>query len=184
MVLKSSLTSSKISAIPARFWLFLYSFFWLLLLCWLAFFNNMGSLGLMDKTEALFVEIGNQMLKRGDWITPWWNGKPFFDYPVWGFWMVALSFQLFGVSEWSARLPVALAASSVVVAAFALLMLWPPAGEDFKKKLSSSSESLILQELSILQDLGDLHGECKAHGNMGAAHFSKGNYKEALTSHR
>ena len=136
MVLKSSLTSSKISAIPARFWLFLYSFFWLLLLCWLAFFNNMGSLGLMDKTEALFVEIGNQMLKRGDWITPWWNGKPFFDYPVWGFWMVALSFQLFGVSEWSARLPVALAASSVVVAAFALLMLWPPPEEDFKKKLS------------------------------------------------
>ena len=47
---------------------------WLLLICWLAFFQGLGSVGLMDKTEALFVEVGHQMLERGDWITPWWNG--------------------------------------------------------------------------------------------------------------
>jgi 4-amino-4-deoxy-L-arabinose transferase-like glycosyltransferase len=103
--------------------------FWLLLLCWLAFFKGLGSLGLMDKTEALFVEVGHQMLERGDWITPWWNGERFFDYPVWGYWMVGLSFQLFGVSEWAARLPVALAASAVVVAGFGLMLAWSPAGE-------------------------------------------------------
>jgi 4-amino-4-deoxy-L-arabinose transferase-like glycosyltransferase len=102
---------------------------WLLLLCWLAFFNGLGELGLMDKTEALFVEVGHQMLQREDWVTPWWNGERFFDYPVWGYWMVALSFRLFGVSEWAARLPVALAASAVVVAAFALLLVWAPSGE-------------------------------------------------------
>ena len=103
--------------------------FWLLLLCWLAFFQGLGSLGLMDKTEALFVEVGHQMLERGDWVTPWWNGERFFDYPVWGYWMVGLSFQLFGVSEWAARLPVALAASAVVVAGFGLMLAWSPAGE-------------------------------------------------------
>jgi 4-amino-4-deoxy-L-arabinose transferase-like glycosyltransferase len=102
---------------------------WLLLLCWLAFFQGLGSLGLMDKTEALFVEVGHQMLERGDWITPWWNGERFFDYPVWGYWMVGLSFRLFGVSEWAARLPVALAASAVVVAGFGLMLAWSPAGE-------------------------------------------------------
>lgn len=31
---------------------------------------------------------------------------------------------------------------------------------------------------------GDQAGECRAHGNLGSAYFSKGNYKEALTSHR
>ncbi|WP_216904580.1 glycosyltransferase family 39 protein [Synechococcus sp. CCY 9618] len=102
---------------------------WLLLICWLAFFQGLGSLGLMDKTEALFVEVGHQMLERGDWVTPWWNGERFFDYPVWGYWMVGLSFRLFGVSEWAARLPVALAASAVVVAAFGLMLAWSPAGE-------------------------------------------------------
>jgi len=101
----------------------------LVLLCWLAFFHGLGSLGLMDKTEALFVEVAHQMHVRGDWITPWWNGERFFDYPVWGYWLVALSFRLFGVSEWAARLPVALAASAVVVGAFLLLLHWPLAAE-------------------------------------------------------
>lgn len=32
--------------------------------------------------------------------------------------------------------------------------------------------------------LGDSNGECRAHGNLGSAFFSKGSYKEALTSHR
>ncbi len=93
----------------------------LLVLCWLAFFNHLGTLSLMDKTEALFVEVGREMLQRNDWITPYWNGEPFFDYPVWGYWMVALSFRLFGVTEWAARLPVATAASAVVLAGFGLL---------------------------------------------------------------
>ena len=83
----------------------------------------------MDKTEALFVEVGHQMLTRQDWVTPWWNGERFFDYPVWGYWMVALSFRFFGVSPWAARLPVALAASAVVVAAFLLLLHWGDSGE-------------------------------------------------------
>jgi 4-amino-4-deoxy-L-arabinose transferase-like glycosyltransferase len=99
-----------------------------LLLCWLAFFQNLGSLSLMDKTEALFVEVGHQMVERGDWITPIWNGELFFDYPVWGYWMVGLSFRLFGVNEWAARLPVALAASAVVLAGFGLL--WVSASAD------------------------------------------------------
>jgi 4-amino-4-deoxy-L-arabinose transferase-like glycosyltransferase len=96
----------------------------LLLLCWLAFFNGLGELGLTDKTEALFVEVARGMLSRHDWVTPLWNGEPFFDYPVWGYWMVAISFRLFGISEWAARLPVALAASAVVVASFGLILVW------------------------------------------------------------
>lgn len=78
----------------------------------------------MDKTEALFVEVGHQMFLRNDWVTPWWNGEKFFDYPVWGYWMVTLAFKFFGVSAWAARLPVALAASAVVVAAFGLVCHW------------------------------------------------------------
>ena len=95
-------------------------------LCGLAFFHGLGDLGLMDKTEALFVEVGHQMLVSGDWVTPRWNGSTFFDYPVWGYWMVALSFKLFGVTAFAARLPVAVAASVVVVATFGLLWRLAP----------------------------------------------------------
>ncbi|MFN9056873.1 MAG: ArnT family glycosyltransferase, partial [Cyanobacteriota bacterium] len=89
----------------------------------------------MDKTEALFVEVGHQMLVRNDWITPWWNGERFFDYPVWGYWMVALSFRLFGVTAWAARLPVALAASAVVVAVYVLVFHWGHANERLQDRL-------------------------------------------------
>ena len=47
----------------------------LLGLCFIAFFNQLGALGLMDKTEGLFAEIPRQMLVTGDWITPRWNTK-------------------------------------------------------------------------------------------------------------
>ena len=94
---------------------------WLALLCGLAFFRNLGILGLVDKTEALQVEVTRRMAASGDWITPFWNGEPYFDKPVWPYWMGGLSFRWFGVSPWAARLPSALAASAVVLAVFALL---------------------------------------------------------------
>lgn len=31
---------------------------------------------------------------------------------------------------------------------------------------------------------GDHTGECRAHGNLGSAFFSSGNYREALNNHR
>ncbi len=107
----------------------------LLSLCWLAFFNGLGSLGLMDKTEALFVEVAHQMVLRHDWVTPWWNGQTFFDYPVWGYWMVAQSFRLFGTTELAARLPVALAATATVMAACGLIYLWGSTQEAPRSRL-------------------------------------------------
>merc|ERR1719340_414618 len=40
------------------------------------------------------------------------------------------------------------------------------------------------QDLVVAKKLGDTAGECRAHGNLGSAYFSKGNYKDALTSNR
>ena len=40
------------------------------------------------------------------------------------------------------------------------------------------------QDLVVAKKLGDTGGECRAHGNLGSAYFSKGNYKDALTSNR
>jgi 4-amino-4-deoxy-L-arabinose transferase-like glycosyltransferase len=75
-------------------------------------------MGLVDKTEALYIEVAHQIALTDDWITPHWNGKYFFDYPIGGYWFIALSFKLFGVSEWAARFPVALFAIALVVLGF------------------------------------------------------------------
>jgi 4-amino-4-deoxy-L-arabinose transferase-like glycosyltransferase len=104
-------------------------------LCALLFGTALGDLGLMDKTEGLFVEVPRQMLASGDWVTPRWNGQTFFDYPVWGYWMVALSYRLFGISEGAARLPAAAAASATVLALYSLLVWLAPAGDSDRRRV-------------------------------------------------
>ena len=65
-----------------------------------------GTLPLMDTTEARYAEIARKMAEIGDWITPWHEpGVPFWAKPPLSFWLTAWSFKLFGVSEFSARLP-------------------------------------------------------------------------------
>ncbi len=59
-----------------------------------------------DPTEARYAEIGRRMAELGDWITPWiGDGVPFWGKPPFSFWLTAGSFKLFGIGEFSARLP-------------------------------------------------------------------------------
>jgi len=102
----------------------------------------------MDKTEALFVEVARGMARSGDWITPRWNGETFFDYPVWGYWMVALSLKLFGEVEWAARIPPALAASGTVLALFALLLQLAPAGSSESSRVGRATLAAAILALS------------------------------------
>ncbi len=97
---------------PKFCWLF--SLFWLLLVSWIAFFTQIGNIGLIDKTEALYVEVAREIVTTNDWITPRWNGEIFFSYPIGGYWFIALSFLVFGINEWSARFPIALSAMVLV----------------------------------------------------------------------
>ena len=66
----------------------------------------LGTYPLMDTTEARYGDIGRMMAESGDWITPWFRpGVPFWGKPPLSFWCTALSFKLFGVNEFTARLP-------------------------------------------------------------------------------
>ncbi len=85
--------------------LWIFSFLWLFIISFIAFIANLGSIGLMDKTEPMFVEAARQMMITGDWVTPYWNGETRFDKPPLTYWLVSLSFNLFGVNEWGARIP-------------------------------------------------------------------------------
>lgn len=61
---------------------------------------------LMDTTEARYAEIARLMFETQDWITPQFDyGIPFWGKPPLATWLSAISFTIFGVSEFSARLP-------------------------------------------------------------------------------
>ncbi len=84
-------------------------FVWIAVLGWIAFFNHLGSIGLVDETEPLFVEAARQMTVTGNWITPYFNGVTRFDKPPLIYWLMAIAFETIGVNEWAARIPSALA---------------------------------------------------------------------------
>lgn len=73
----------------------------------------MASTGLVDETEPLFAEAARGMYETGDWITPYFNGETRFDKPPLVYWLMAIGFHLFGVSEWTVRLPSVLAATGL-----------------------------------------------------------------------
>jgi 4-amino-4-deoxy-L-arabinose transferase-like glycosyltransferase len=60
------------------------------------------------------------MLRRHDYVTPYINGVRFFDKPPLLYWMAAGSMHLFGVHDWAARLPLALAVLALLLAVYAL----------------------------------------------------------------
>lgn len=69
-------------------------------------FLLLGAFPLMDPTESRYAEIARQMFVLGDWVTPWIApGLPYWGKPPLSFWMTAASFELFGVSDFAARLP-------------------------------------------------------------------------------
>jgi 4-amino-4-deoxy-L-arabinose transferase-like glycosyltransferase len=78
------------------------------LACLFLFFYKLGDRPLWEYDEAKHAQIAKEMLIRGDWITPTFNGEPFYDKPILHFWLVMLSYLIFGVNEFSARFPSAL----------------------------------------------------------------------------
>ncbi|MCK5664688.1 MAG: glycosyltransferase family 39 protein, partial [Thiotrichaceae bacterium] len=62
---------------------------------------------LHDPTEARYAEIPRLIIETGNWIMPPFDyGVPFWGKPPLTFWLTAISFKLFGYSEFAARLPV------------------------------------------------------------------------------
>lgn len=58
-----------------------------------------------DADEGVYVHIPQQMLERGDWLTPYVNGVRSLDKPPLLYWLIALCYTLFGQHEFVARIP-------------------------------------------------------------------------------
>ena len=59
---------------------------------------------LLDPDEGLHAAIAQEMVERGDIVTPSLLGTPFFDKPILFFWAQALSLRLFGMHEAAIRI--------------------------------------------------------------------------------
>jgi 4-amino-4-deoxy-L-arabinose transferase-like glycosyltransferase len=63
---------------------------------------------LMDDVDAVQAQIARTMLESGDWVSARLDGVLYLEKSPLKYWMMAVSFAIFGVSDWAARLPVVL----------------------------------------------------------------------------
>jgi 4-amino-4-deoxy-L-arabinose transferase-like glycosyltransferase len=77
----------------------------LTLLAGLLFFIGLGSMGLTDRDEGRNAEAGREMFASGDLVTPTFNGELRVAKPVFVYWLMTVSYHVFGVNEFAARAP-------------------------------------------------------------------------------
>ncbi len=63
----------------------------------------------MDDVDAVQAQIARNMLASGDWVTARLDGVAYLEKSPLIYWMMASSYRVFGVHDWAARLPLALA---------------------------------------------------------------------------
>jgi 4-amino-4-deoxy-L-arabinose transferase-like glycosyltransferase len=87
---------------------------WLLILCVSPFFINLGANALWDESEPWSAEPPREVVESGNYLVPTYSDVPRFRKPPLTYWIIAPSYLLFGVTEFAARLPGAVAVSLTV----------------------------------------------------------------------
>ena len=89
---------------------------WLLpmLLAAIVYLFSTANRPVMDYDEGYYSQGPQQMVERGDWVTPHANGVRYLEKPPLMYWLTAASFRLFGVNEFALRLPTALGVIALV----------------------------------------------------------------------
>ena len=85
---------------------------------------------LMDDVDCTQAQIAKTMLQSGDWVTARLDGVVYLEKAPLKHWMTALSFAVFGVRDWAARVPIALSVIALawVVFRFGRWAFSPKAG--------------------------------------------------------
>jgi 4-amino-4-deoxy-L-arabinose transferase-like glycosyltransferase len=79
---------------------------------------GLGQLPLLGPDEPRYAQVAREMFLNRDLITPTLGGHTWFEKPALLYWLIAASFKVFGVSEWSARL------GPAICGVLTILALW------------------------------------------------------------
>jgi len=103
----------QLSIFSNRIWLIFY------LAVIVFYLAGLGSIPLLGPDEPRYAQVAREMYERGDWVTPTLGGYTWFEKPALLYWFQILFYNIFGVSEFSARLGSAL--SGLITA---LMLYW------------------------------------------------------------
>src|SRR3981081_4269135 len=91
----------------------------IIILLWAAIYaGGMFTPPLLDDVDTVHAEAAREMVLRHDWVTLYTNGIRYLEKAPLMYWAVALSYKVFGVSDWSTRLPLMLGVLALMLAAY------------------------------------------------------------------
>ncbi len=86
---------------------------------WFAiYFAGMFTPPLLDDVDTIHAEAAREMLLRHDWVTLHTDGLRYLEKAPLMYWGLAGSYELFGISDWSTRLPLMLGVLALVLATY------------------------------------------------------------------
>jgi len=94
--------------------------------------------------DAAYAHEARTLLQTGDWWTMNLNGNPDFDKPPLFIWLLAISFKIFGISDFAAKIPGVILGCSTIVSVYFL------AKELFAEELKDDSNYEWLPALAAL----------------------------------
>jgi 4-amino-4-deoxy-L-arabinose transferase-like glycosyltransferase len=148
---------------------------WLYLFIVLAVAVNFSGLfvTIMGPDAALYATISKTMVLHHDYVNIIVNGRDWLDKPHFPFWITALSFNLFGISTWSYKLP------GILFLLMGALYTYHLAKNLYNEKVALWSVLILLTAQHILLSNNDVRAEPYLTGLIVAAvyHFYKANIR-------
>jgi 4-amino-4-deoxy-L-arabinose transferase-like glycosyltransferase len=75
---------------------------------------------LLEPDEGRYAQIPKEMLLCSSWVVPILQGEPYLDKPPLMYWLIAGSYQVFGITPWAARLVPAVCVHLTILAVYLL----------------------------------------------------------------
>jgi 4-amino-4-deoxy-L-arabinose transferase len=93
-----------------------------ILLFALVYILPLGIRPMMMPDEIRYAEVPREMLASGDWVAPHLDGFRYFEKPVLGYWLVAVSTYILGDNNFATRLPAAISTGITALLLFFMVL--------------------------------------------------------------
>jgi 4-amino-4-deoxy-L-arabinose transferase-like glycosyltransferase len=107
------------------------------------FYFGLGALGLLGADEPRYAQVAREMLARHDWITPYLYGQPWLEKPALYYWRAMFAMEVFGVHDWTARMPSATFATAMIAIVYYHMRRFRPGAQLDAALMTASCAAVI-----------------------------------------